>query len=453
MTLHLNRRSLLVGAAGVAAAPALSTFLPSSALAAESAATGGNSRESFTIAVLPDTQHSMKSFYASFTAQISWMLGQRDTYWRVRYAIHVGDLVHNATDAAQWTRARDGLARLDNRVPLAIAPGNHDFNNVDTRSLTSYNTYVPYSKFNALQTAGGAADMGSYPSSKTNNTWHQFTAGGTDWGIITLTFDPTAAELAWARGVVAAHPDKQFIVSTHNYMTAGTGQRNATGENMWNNLVKLYPNIFLVLCGHSFTGGPKRKSSIGVNGNRVDEILADFQNADDPVPNSYLRIMQFQPAAGTIVVKTYSPRYNTFLTDAQNQFTLTGIPFPLRAPQVRRHILNPDVRAAWHLTSNDHWFLPVAEADKFPNGATITAKPTVLDVADTAALYVLDRGYKRHIANPRSLRAWRFAAGDRKLVTAAQLAAYPEGPKWPRYPHLIRAEGTAPVYFLDTPFP
>ncbi|WP_433393117.1 metallophosphoesterase [Micromonospora sp. KLBMP9576] len=454
MPLRLDRRSLLLGAAATAAAPALSTFLPSAALAADATAVGGNSRESFTIAVLPDTQHSMKSFPASFTTQLDWILNQRNTYWRVRYAIHVGDLVHNATDTTQWARARDGIARLDNRVPLAIAPGNHDFNNVDTRNLTTYNTYVPYSKFNAQRTAGGsAADLGAYPSTKTNNTWHQFTAGGTDWAIITLSFDPTAAELAWARSVVAAHPSKQFIVSTHNYMTAGTGQRNATGENMWNNLVKLYPNIFMVLCGHSYTGGPKRKFSIGDNGNRVEEILADFQNADDPVPNSYLRIMQFHPTAGTIVVKTYSPRYNTFLTDAQNQFTLTNIPFPLRAPQVKRHILNPDILAAWHLTGSDYWFLPPAEAAKFPAGAVLNFRPTVLQVSGTTGLFVLDRGYKRHIAGSRAYQAWRFAAGDRKVITAEEMAAYPAGPIWPRYPHLVRAEGATAVYFLDTPFP
>jgi len=311
---------------------------------------------------------------------------------------------------------------------------------------------VPYSKFDTLQTAGGPPG-GGYPSNRTNNTWHQFTAGGTDWGILCLAFDPTAAELAWARSVVTAYPEKQFMINTHNYLSAGNGQRTATGERLWNDFVKLHANIFMVLCGHSFTGGPKRKASVGVNGNRVDEILADYQNADDPVPNSYLRIMKFHPESGSIVVKTYSPRYGTYLTDAQNQFTLTGIRFPLRAPQVKRHILNPDIRTAWHLTAKDTWWLPPVEVNKFPTGAVLNFRPTVLDVSSTAALYVLDRGYKRHIMDPRSYKAWRFAAADRKVVTAAQLAAYPEGPKWPRYPHLIRAEGTSPVYFLDTPFP
>ncbi len=460
MTLRINRRSLLVGAAGVAAAPALSPFLPSAAaLAAESAAVGGNSREAFTIAVLPDTQHSIKTYHASFTSQIDWILASRNNSWKVRYAVHVGDLVHNPLNTDQWIRARDGIARLDNRVPLAISPGNHDFNDEPTRNLTNYNTYVPFSKFDKVQTAGGAPGLGTYPENRTNNTWHQFTAGGTDWAIITLVYEPTAADLSWARSVVAANPSKQFIVSTHDYLVSQTGERSPVGENIWNNLVKLYPNIFMVLCGHSFSFGAKKKASIGDHGNRVDQLLADYQTAEsanDPnaaLKNNYLRIMHFKPANGTIEVRTYAPRYGTFLTDAENQFVLSGIKFPPRAPQVKRHVLNPDIRDAWHLTSNDHWLLPPAEANKFPVGSVLNFRPTVLDVKDTSPLYVLDRGYKRHIANPRSYRAWRIASTDRKLVTPAQLAAYPEGPKWPMYPHLVRAEGDSSVYFLDTPFP
>jgi hypothetical protein len=450
---RLSRRSLLLSAAGGAAAPLLSSVGGRAAVALDQniQAVGGLSREDFTIVMMPDTQHAVKTFPTGLSSQIDWILANKASSWKVRYVVHVGDVIHDDEITSQWTRAQSQFARLGGRMPYAIAPGNHDFDNEDftneaNRSLATYNSYFPYSKFDTLATAGEG-----FPASRVEGSWHQFTAGGTDWGIICLSYEATAAERAWANTVVAANPMKQFIVVTHSYMSAGDGQRNAYGDVLWNSVIRNHPNIFMVLCGHSFTGGPKRKFDIGVQGNRVEEILADYQNATDEVANSYFRIMKFRPTLGRIDVITYSFQFGQFLTDAQNQFTLSNIPFPTRAPQVRRHIINPTVLAAWRLTGNDVWNIPLAEVQKYPDGVAISAAPDIIYTSGRTALYMYDNGRKRHIVNPRSFRAWRLTGLPRRALTAAQLDAIPTGPAWPAYPHITRGDGTTACYILDDP--
>ena len=159
-----------------------------------------------------------------------------------------------------------------------------------------------------LPTAGS-----TYPANKLNASWHQFTAGGTDWAILSLPFEPTAADLSWANGVVAADPSRQFIINTHAYLIGTLGVRNAIGEGIWEMFVRKHANIVMVICGHSPSLTPKKLTSVGDHGNTVHQVLSCFHvEPHEPVRNSYLRILTFRPTQGLFEVKTYSPRYNTY---------------------------------------------------------------------------------------------------------------------------------------------
>src|SRR5947208_9333130 len=59
----------------------------------------------------------------------------------------------------------------------------------------------------------------------------------------------------------------------------------------------------------------------GLNGNLVNQILAEYQNMTNG-GNGYLRIMKFHPTTDTIDVLTYSPYINAYITDSANQFTV-----------------------------------------------------------------------------------------------------------------------------------
>lgn len=50
------------------------------------------------------------------------------------------------------------------------------------------------------------------------------------------------------------------------------------GEQMWDKLVSKYPNILFVFSGHVLNGGVGTLVSIGEQGNKVYQMLANFQD-------------------------------------------------------------------------------------------------------------------------------------------------------------------------------
>lgn len=447
MSLQISRRSLLLGALGAVTAPTVASLLPGAAWADTAPAAGGLSNEDFSIVVLPDTQYGMKTFPAAFTSQLDWILANRNTTWNIRYVAHVGDVVHNWNDSAQWTRARTGMSRLDDRVPYSIAPGNHDIaGDITKRDYATYNQHFPYSRYDVVPTFGA-----SHASNRSETNWHQFSAGGTEWAILSLAWNPSAAELSWANNIVALNRDRQFIINTHQYLTSSTGKRSDVGERIWDSFASRHPNIFLVVCGHSVGSGQKRQVSTGTNGNVVHEVLSDYQDADSEVLNSYLRIMTFRPASGAIEVRTWSNLTKQYLTDATNQFTLTGITFPAGPLRVRRHVLNQSVYDAWRFKTGQSWYLPAAQMQKYPVGTTVSAAPRLIRADNSSAVYLVDQNKRRHIPNPRALKAWRWTNSDIRVVTPAEANAIPIGRPFPAYPYLTKTAGAAEVYLIDDP--
>ena len=157
--------------------------------------------------------------------------------------------------------------------------------------------------------------------------------------ILSLEFGPRDEILSWANEVVLSHSGTRVIAVTHSYLNwddtrAAKGDEHNPhqfgfvqrfggndGEEMWDKFVKLHPNIFLVLSGHILDDGVGRLTSIGADGNKVYQPLANYQQE----PNGgggWLRIMQFVPNEDKIYVTTYSPYLNKFKTDSQNQFEL-----------------------------------------------------------------------------------------------------------------------------------
>ena len=262
----------------------------------------------FTIAMLPDTQIATQNHPEFFRAQTQWVADQRDAL-DVRFLVHVGDVVEWPSRRRDWQRARDAMALLDGRVPYAIALGNHDMDAwargtyagiAADRSAASFNWYFPQSLF-----AGMMSFADGFPAGTSDNTYHRFVAGGRDWLVITIAYDPTDAELAWAAGVVAAHPGSRVILTTHDYMNGV--DRSAAGQRIWDAVAGRFANVVLVLAGHYTNQG--YRVDTGRQGNSVHQVMADFQTYDEAacLENSYLRTLRIDPAAGTVEVRTYSP--------------------------------------------------------------------------------------------------------------------------------------------------
>lgn len=300
----------------------------------------GHGRHTFRLVVIPDTQIAVQNKPELFYAQTEWIV-QQDRAQPIPFVIHLGDVVEWPSRASDWERAVTAMDKLNGAVPYAVAVGNHDFDAwactpeatcdpwagiAQDRSTTAFNRYFPWPMFRHRPSF-----RGSYPARAMDNSAFAFRAGGLRWLVVTLAFDPTAAETAWADEVIRRHPRDRVILVTHEYQR-GT-ERTAIGERVWNDLGRRHPNILFILSGHYTRVGTR--TDAGDAGNLVYQIQADYQTYSVPRVNnnSYLRVMDFDTAAGTVAVQTFSPYCATTgecpanLTDAANQFTVTDVGF------------------------------------------------------------------------------------------------------------------------------
>jgi hypothetical protein len=329
----------------------------------------------FTIIMVPDTQYTVQNWPEHYFAQVNWIVDNVDAL-DIAFVVHVGDLQETAYRLIDWQNAAEGLDYLQGVVPYSVAIGNHDFdawadggdphqNIANDRSSSMFNQYVPRSRMTAYHTYGG-----SLPADANDNGYHVLAAGGTDWLILTLKYHPTADEIAWGRAVVEAHPDHQVIIVTHEYLDRMGGPTSA-GLTVWDGIGKLYPNVRMILSGH--LTGANRNVAIGDAGNEVHEILADYQSTENEIGNSYLRIMQFDPLAGTVSTTTYSPAFDEYLVGdtmiscdpwecpvtGGHEFVLEGLTFPVGSGE-------------WWTTRDDESCLDIESAST-ANGARLIA--------------------------------------------------------------------------------
>jgi len=273
---------------------------------------------SFSIVVMPDTQFYSESYPAIFTSQTQWIRDNAAAQ-NIVFVTHVGDVVENATSAIEWQRADTAMDELDGVVPYSVAVGNHDYEVANDRSKPA--KFVQH--FGSARYAGqdwyGGASAGQV------NHYQIFDAGAWRFLHITVQWEATDADLAWAQGVVDAHPGLPVMMTTHTYLQAdGTRATSASaggnsGEAMWQEFVKRNPGVFMTNSGH-FTG-EARLTSKNDAGQDVHQLLVDFQGRTNG-GNGYLRVMKFIPSANRIDVTTYSPYLDQYEIDVNSQFSL-----------------------------------------------------------------------------------------------------------------------------------
>lgn len=295
------------------------------------------------LAVLPDTQTYTNEYPYIFHSQTAWI---QENAGKIDFAIHVGDIT-NANNATQWPRAANAFALMENDVPLTFVPGNHDTggNNAQLRNTDGMNAALPYSKFSVKPSFGGAMTAG-----RMENTWSTFSKDGYDFLIMCIEFAPRDIVLAWAGQVIQAHPMHNVIINTHAYLYSddlrmsdlyghkwtpstyglydeSNGDAN-DGEQIWDKLVKLYPNIFMVVCGHVLNDGTGTLVSEGVNGNKVYQMLANYQKGvigTENGGNGFLRLIDIDTKNHKIDVQTYSTLLNTYKTGADQKFSFDNV--------------------------------------------------------------------------------------------------------------------------------
>lgn len=270
----------------------------------------------FSIAVLPDTQQEVLSASdPRFAGRSTWLAAHKSSL-DLRFVAQVGDLVNwDTPDHFQYRRASAAMRVLNQAsIPYAIAIGNHDSQatcpggsacpgrniKLAARDTTTFNRYFPESSFARLQ--------GQFEPGKMDNSFQTFSAGGKQFLVLTLELWPRTAAINWAKFVVASHPKYNVIVLTHSYLTASGGISASNGgyganspKYLYDHLIKQYPNIRLVLSGH--TGKAAARQDAGVHGNKIISYLQTFHdNRTNPT-----RLIEIDMKAKTIRSWIYSP--------------------------------------------------------------------------------------------------------------------------------------------------
>jgi hypothetical protein len=289
----------------------------------------------FTVVALPDTQIYSKSYPQIYRAQTQWIADNASTL-NIRLVLGLGDIVDGGGELYQWENADSAMRLIDGRVPYMLAIGNHDYDRNDpasrTASTKNFNTYFGPSRY-----SGQSWYKGSYPPGSNENFYGIHSIAGRQYLVVVLEFSPRDQALKWADGAVSANSDKDTIIVTHSYTypdntrvgrcdinnaeVFGVGADN-DGEEMWQKFVSKHANIVLVLSGHvKLSDGTGRRADLGIYGNLVNQILADYQHLESG-GGGYLRIMKVRPSLNRIEVSTYSPYLKAYKTDSHNQFVV-----------------------------------------------------------------------------------------------------------------------------------
>lgn len=302
--------------------------------------------ETWTLVALPDTQGYTEEFPEVFQRQTEWIAANKDRL-NIRFVAHLGDVTENNIPQ-EWEVARKAMGTLvEAGVPFCLPTGNHDLrtNKKMEKRRTILNDFFKPSDYRNSEEAG------FFQEGELENSWHAISTPAGKFLIVALEFGPRDEVLAWANEVISNHPDHQVLVVTHSYLyhddtrydwpVYGEKQKASPhryafakekegaandGEEMWKKLVSKHPNIRMVLCGHVLGDGTGYLISKGEKGNEVHQLLSNYQKGVKPDRGyrggGFLRIIQFLPDGKTVRVKTYSPWYDQWLKDPDQEFEI-----------------------------------------------------------------------------------------------------------------------------------
>jgi hypothetical protein len=286
-------------------------------------------KEFFSLIVLPDTQNYAREFPCVYLKQTEWIVKNKDTL-RILFVAHEGDVVDDCSSIEQWQHADRAMSVLDGEIPYSITTGNHDidYNAKDHRGTKNFDTYFPVTRFTSW--------CSGYYKDSIKNSYYLIKNESIKLLLITLEFGPTEDVVQWADAVLQDHQEYNALVVTHCYMfcdntrvgkddcwtTSSYLSGGQDGDQLWESLISKHDHIFLVQSGHILGDGLGRLTSLQQGGGQVHQVLANYQMKQTG-GNGWLRIMKFYPAENEIRVYTYSPLFDKYKTDPENQFILT----------------------------------------------------------------------------------------------------------------------------------
>ena len=220
-----------------------------------------------------------------------WILDNQETY-NIQAVLGMGDIADTSpstTDESamtqslkEWEHAVQTIGKLHAAgIPYTLVKGNHD-------SIPEYpeNDISVYES--SLKKLGYDTQIDGWyeAGGSLANAYITLTVGQTKWLILTLDYNHSEDEIAWAAGIIESHSDHKVIVTTHAYLNANgewlkdSDRCELVGEDLWDILISQYENIELVLCGHIHSNDVVVRQRSGKGNNVVTEMLIDSQSLD-----------------------------------------------------------------------------------------------------------------------------------------------------------------------------
>jgi len=288
--------------------------------------------DSFTIAVLPDTQNyigkgtkrtpdSTKPVTnAVFVSHLDWIVANKDRQGIV-FVSHVGDIVDRNVPA-EWATARHELDRLHGLVPFALTVGNHDM--MDDGNASLFQGHFPaavFEKYPWYLESFAPKDPSRQISGNNSNSSQLFTAGDSNFVHLSLECNAPDDVVAWADGILTRYADRIAIITTH--MDLGPlehpqnneafihapkgrmrwskrhGDRGNTSQQLWDKLYCKHENLLLIFSGDQSRSVAMHLETKGDHGNTVHALLSDYGSAGP------MRLYRFLPSEHRIDVITY----------------------------------------------------------------------------------------------------------------------------------------------------
>ena len=149
--------------------------------------------------------------------------------------------------------------------------------------------------------------------------------------IFNLEYYPRQAVLNWADSIAgqAQYADHTAVLLTHSFIGSGNTRWNASypiegndGTEMWNELVKVNGNFEMTFNGH--LGGDGTGYRVDANNAGVDVHQMFFNTQfETNGGNGWLRVVEFMKDGQTVKVRTYSPHFGLYRTNAASNLDLT----------------------------------------------------------------------------------------------------------------------------------
>ena len=286
----------------------------------------------YSFAVVGDTQFLCQKYPDKMEALYDWILANKDSK-KIAHVLGLGDITEGVWEVSnsdvEWTTAVNAISKLDGVIPYSLVRGNHDQISYFDRYFAN-STYM--SQFDGFMNGNDIA-----------NSYKLFTVGSTDYMLVTLDYGASDDVLAWANDLIASHPDRKVIITTHAYMfndgtTLSMGDTALPsdhsdadsspmkiyndGHQIWEKLVSRHPNITLVLSGHDPCDDVVTLQSVGVHGNVVTQMLIDPQTMDNELGGvGMICMLYFSEDGSTIEVEWYSTDKEQYYKH-KNQFTV-----------------------------------------------------------------------------------------------------------------------------------